>query len=484
MENRSCCHDNWEGAIHIAPASAVTIEEKVHESSTTYPFTSSYTTYTFHTRANDLSYGIQAMVPIYSTCGGRLDFPADMRVKNPTLGRYTENSYLTWEWESVSKLNVWLYSCKDFDYTWLKTEWSITGYAWEWLDGRGPTSVLGQISRFGGVRKSTKGWPVKPTMTVRSTYYPTNQSYTGWGCDIQETKVTKSDLNLASKWLQRFIPPDDVNVWGDLCQEAVQDAQAVDVNSLQLVREIFELKDSVIAALRLIRKKADVKSLSKLWLSLKYGLRLTAKDSKEIADATSKAMEPMVATARALTPIGTLTSPRWSWSKNYRYCRARSSREFVISSGLLQSCSVGQQYNYKVYYDPVDSKFNDCIRKLMDWDVFPTLQNIWDLIPLTFVLDWFVDFENYFNIVDSAEYATLLNVLEVIKTRKTTFFSVPLDRFLPIAKEGQVVIGNVEYSRYERLIVPYLTIPRLRLETPQNFHNFVELFAIVVTQLK
>jgi hypothetical protein len=122
--------------------------------------------------------------------------------------------------------------------------------------------------------------------------------------------------------------------------------------------------------------------------------------------------------------------------------------------------------------------------KLIDWDVFPTFQNLWDLIPLSFVLDWFVDFEKYFDIVDQASYATWLQVLEVLSSTKTTFHQVPLDKFLPIQKQGRIVIGSVNYSRYVRVVSPYLTIPRLRLETPQEFRNYAELTAIILSQTR
>jgi hypothetical protein len=254
-------------------------------------------------------------------------------------------------------------------------------------------------------------------------------------------------------------------MWGDLCQEAIHDAKALDINSMQFVREIFDLKDSLSGLVSLLKGKATPKAIAKTFLGLRYGLNLTFRDANELGERIANEI-------------------LLNYRKSYRYCRAMSHSETSITSGLLRGIACDQYFFYKIYYDPVDTGFRSLIRKLLDWDAFPTFQNIWDFIPFSFVLDWFVDFEKYFDIVDTGGYVMYLRVLEVIETTKTTFHSVPLDEFLPINKEGWNLSGDVTYTHYKRSIQPYLKLPRLRLDTPQNFRNYAELAAIIVSQTK
>jgi hypothetical protein len=58
------------------------------------------------------------------------------------------------------------------------------------------------------------------------------------------------------------------------------------------------------------------------------------------------------------------------------------------------------------------------IRKAYEWDYYPTLGNVWDMIPLSFVVDWFVNVSDIFESVDrmvQARYYDVASILQSVK---------------------------------------------------------------------
>ena len=255
-----------------------------------------------------------------------------------------------------------------------------------------------------------------------------------------------------------IIPPVNKEVWGDLADESAQNAQALDINSIAYARDLVELRHSADAFIALARGKVTAKKLASAYLSFKYGLRLFLKDSRELTDA--------------------LVRERRSNTKNFSVCRAKSSCTIPGLISPLKGLSIRDEYYYKVYYSPVDDKFLSLIRTMQDWDMLPTLQNVWDLIPLSFVVDWFTDFSTTLGRIDANTYYNTLRVLGAIKTRKTCIWSIPVDRLsLPT---GCVWSGNIGLDIYRRNLSPVLDLPLFRIGSPDPFHNIVELGAIIV----
>lgn len=462
LENRSCTHDNWSGDAYWSPNTLHTSESVSTPVSGEYPQSVTYLNHTITPDANDPSNVKYATVFITPESSGQTVFPAYRMILRGTT--YYKQTSVSW---SIQGDTVTTYRQTKTNWTsWGTPRRTWTQNVYQFVFGDGVTSPLGRADRYYGARTVSSwdpptDWPaVSPLGTVEFSNSTRNHA------TVEEGPILdKSSLRLASNWLRRYIPTPDINRWGDLCQSAIQDARSVDINSLQFVRELFELKDSILGWLRLLRGKATPKSVSKAFLGLRYGLNLTLKDTEKLKDAITSEFEMV-------------------YRKYYRYCRAQAQESIVINSGLLQDIAVDQYFYYKIYYDPVDTGFRSLIRKLMNWDVFPTFQNIWDLIPLSFVLDWFMDFENYFDIVDTGGYIMYLKVIEAIETRKTVFHSVPLDKFLPVNMGSWNLSGSIDYTRYERVIKPYITLPRLRLDTPSNFSNFAELTAIILVNVK
>jgi hypothetical protein len=287
------------------------------------------------------------------------------------------------------------------------------------------------------------------------------------GYSYDELSLTHDNFyNLIRSWahtLNNYIPSTDINCWGDLCSEAISNVQMLDINSIQYLRELVTMKASLIATYKLLQGNVSAKNISKLYLGLRYGLKLTIQDSKEILDAL-------------VTSAAKFAHPKWTSTR--AQCMDYSS----IDKGALAGIGIEQSHNYKIYYEPVDRGFKNLMRGLMNWDLAPTTQNLWDLIPLSFVVDWFVDMEAFFTRTDNRLYVNTLDVQGVIRTTKTTFRDIDPGRLSESPWAGWTLTGSLDYSFYTRELGRQLTLPRFRIDTPKEFRNYAELTAIILSR--
>lgn len=224
------------------------------------------------------------------------------------------------------------------------------------------------------------------------------------------------------------------------------------------------LKSSIESMIKLLRGKVTSKALADAWLSFKYGLSLTLKDSVAVGTAISQSMD------------------KKEWRKPYSTCRAMDTRTSISKKSLISGLTIVERYNLKVYHSIIDDAFLDTCRKLMNWDIFPSLENVWDLIPLTFVLDWFINFNEVLDRIDTNTYLNTVSVLGVIKTSKFTISSIPVNKLnLPKSMDWS---GCVNYSLYDRRLERTLDLPLYKGLSPQQFHNVAELLAIIVQRFK
>lgn len=180
--------------------------------------------------------------------------------------------------------------------------------------------------------------------------------------------------------------------WSDLADAAEDNCRFCDINSVAYVADLIRLAKAVHSAL-----KGDFSSLPKtwddLWLSGRYGLRLTVADSKDLIKGVRHSMN---------ATLGATSHAR---------------RRTVLNPPFPGSTYVRETY-YKLYYNYKQDPALVAIRKMMDWDLWPTWQNSWDLIPFSFVVDWFVDVEAVLKAEDNNIYEQYINVESVIYTYK------------------------------------------------------------------
>jgi hypothetical protein len=92
-----------------------------------------------------------------------------------------------------------------------------------------------------------------------------------------------------------------------------------------------------------------------------------------------------------------------------------------------------------------DESFNGVmttINNLMKWDAWPTLENTWDLIPLSFVVDWFLPVQDILGQIDAAVQAPYIKV-------ESAYVSDKLVAEVPILMPR--VSGWVHVVQYDRM---------------------------------
>ena len=248
----------------------------------------------------------------------------------------------------------------------------------------------------------------------------------------------------------------------DVSQSICENAQCVDVNSLAYIKDIVELSAAVRSGnfstlTSMLNSKSALKGASKALLSSEYGVRLTVKDTREIMKSLKK-----------------------SFSNRNRYKIGRGACSFSTECKFMKkTIKFSTEEHYKCVYDSWDRSLRGIIRNLYNADLALTLDNTWDLVPFSFVVDWFLPIGDYCNQVDAQAYLATLDIVDVLHSIRTSAL-LPIE----LLKLYGNVSGYVEYVRYERKIESTLPPIVSHFTGIPKFKNFLELGAILITKHK
>lgn len=258
--------------------------------------------------------------------------------------------------------------------------------------------------------------------------------------------------NISQDYLLGMMPtryvPEDIYAIGDLAQRCVDQQDYVDVNTLGFINELRDVG-------KLIPKLSGLKNpktYASLYLWFKYGFSLTVSDSKKLAEA----VENVHTVAKAARPQTTYAS-----QSNIVVDKKRSFRD---------------TYRYKLTYEPWPSDLMNFIGKARKWNFWPKLATAWDMIPLSFVVDWAIDVQSLLHRLDTRTDVEYFNTLGTCWSRKIEC-DIPGSEFFKLP-----VFGAIHFTSYTRRAERFIRLPRLRLDQPQQFHNYAELTALIVTR--
>lgn len=254
--------------------------------------------------------------------------------------------------------------------------------------------------------------------------------------------------------LSTRVPPfNRQETFGALNDDIASQAVYVDCNTPMLIRELIRLKEDTTALAGILRGKIDSRALADLYLSTKYGARLTIHDANVIMDKVTDHLTGMIPEQEI-----------------YR-AHSRSSLTFdgsgIFGDWLVECVST-------VWYRPRPQWTLDrSLSNLIKWDLGPSLQNVWDFIPYTFVVDWFLDVEGALKSLDNQALWALNEVLECTETVKytTSVDASIIDRRLA---------GSLTFTVYDRTVKPTLTYRQFHF-TPSldGFKHVAELSALI-----
>lgn len=237
--------------------------------------------------------------------------------------------------------------------------------------------------------------------------------------------------------------------FGDLAMQAGRRLIANDTNMLAFIRDLRNPSEMIPK----LKNLGSLKGLANNFLTIDYGLLPTISDLKEI-------MESLRRLSPHLDRFGYQTS-----SASYQASgdNGRSDRLYTLEqhiklglsdedSGLLHVCNVLERIG-----------------------LFPNVSNLWDLIPYSFVLNWFISVGDLLERVDTRLRLMRYDIKYVTRSVKTTSTAILTPRTdFPYR-------GSVQLVQYSRWVSDHCPVPPLSLEVqPQDSSHWLEALALII----
>lgn len=228
--------------------------------------------------------------------------------------------------------------------------------------------------------------------------------------------------------------------FGDLAMKASKKVNANKVNMIAFLRD-FQHPLEMIPKLKNLKK---LRTHVNNYLTVHYGILPTISDIHEIFGAFKKAAPYLDRYGYKIFTSGNLES------------KVEGNTTFTLNQRI--KLAIGNE----------DKWFEDLVERLDTIGMLPTMKNLWDLVPYSFVLDWFVDVGNFLERIDTRQRLIRLNIRYVTSSVKQT----RTEKFLGSALFPY--FGTVDMVYYHRWVsdqcpVPPLSPPALTLPDPSHW---------------
>lgn len=279
---------------------------------------------------------------------------------------------------------------------------------------------------------------------------PINQYWSisdSWIRDGSSTTFSLKKLNF-----DIFFPEKERNPnWSALAGEAYQSLGMADINGVANIKELISFGDEVRSFAKTLEHvpHAAVKNLAAAWLAVHYGFKLTMLDINE----TLEVFRQHALKRSSLSKCQAVEN----WSVDSRRYSAR----------------------YQVFFDEFANVESYLVRLQNLTDATLTSENLWDMVPWSFVVDWFINVGDLLQSLDN--YANLMQKHNVIccgRSIKGTSNLVPSQINLPSEyHSGQLVCSYYTRAYQSNLIRPSL-VPSV---TVNPFNHLVEAAALYIS---
>lgn len=258
----------------------------------------------------------------------------------------------------------------------------------------------------------------------------------GWGWTIDQVNDVRThcaSIHRALRWEASHLNYD----FRPLHDDIMDQVPYVDNDSIAFVRDIRTTFSSIKSIGSVIAEPTNPKQWAKLWLSIRYGDRLTISDASDYLKAFST------------------LSRRSRQEKDYSVLHTRETqsslfefmgKQYTMTHELTSTCALRP-----ANLGPVC----DLIRNAINWDIWPTLENDWDLIPFSFVVDWFANVSEVASAIDRRILYNYYDILYVIDSVKHT-----------VSFDGELcgATGVLYWSWYDRKISTSLSFSPFRCD--------------------
>jgi hypothetical protein len=114
------------------------------------------------------------------------------------------------------------------------------------------------------------------------------------------------------------------------------------------------------------------------------------------------------------------------------------------------------------------------------WDVFG-LGNAWDMIPFSFVIDWFTNFGDHFEAYD---IGLLYDTLRVVLCCQSTTADLVVDNPTAFLNSSLPITGELRLRNFDRVICDTMPFPLSRIDDDRSFNHWFESAALIRVLMK
>lgn len=209
--------------------------------------------------------------------------------------------------------------------------------------------------------------------------------------------------------------------FGNLSNDcATKGGRATSVGTAQYIIELNQLKTILQPFQTVLGGAWTAKGLASAWLGYNYGTQQTAKDTYNLVSSL------MRQTGRRI--------------KDFDRLRSTSYGTFNLPFGI----TVSGYRALTIYYRVCENWIRESYAALRKWGIAPTTNLAWDLVPMSFVVDWFLPIGQALEHFDGKTYMSTLSIIESLLTEKFEYV-LPSNYCFGAGYVGEVVISI--YSR-------------------------------------
>jgi len=248
---------------------------------------------------------------------------------------------------------------------------------------------------------------------------------------------------------------------------AVESCRAIDINGLAFVNDLLKLRSFLEPVLKLLRKPTSPRAWAQLLLWIRYGVKLSISDIKELLNA----LLHLAKTGRGIRD--------WAKSRRSLMCRYGTVEEAMDlpEKFLGGSCRSNARLVATPVYPPW---WGDLTQLLNDLDFRISAKNLWDLIPWSFVVDWFLPVEAIARDIDYIIDSARLRLRELVLSQRTDAVSSQI----AVWRKPFLFVGCLHHQTYTRGVSTSFPTPPFVLGAPSFRDHLDELGLIIVSKGK
>lgn len=259
----------------------------------------------------------------------------------------------------------------------------------------------------------------------------------------EDVKLSNTIVDRADEFLSVELPS-----LGDMSYNCVSQLEQFTGNNVGLARDLIALRTEVVDVLRLIMGWRNPKNWASLFLSAKYGIPLTIKDIRKLIDV-------LVSFQKDTEERRVSSSKSWS----------RGSITYLSRYGIY----VKRRYGY---WKLIGSY-------LEEFHIIPDYSDLWDLVPFSFVVDWFKDVGGLLENIDTVDDLSHFDILGSMFSEKITT-GVNADKLGYPGYSGQILL-----TKYIRTMSSSACPPSIQMSDKplSTFDHWIEGAALILQKI-